>query len=110
MLDAELLATADKAIRPAHGELHDRGWHADHLTVTDDAGVLAGEEIAARLLATVLRAEPDRRGRLHSNDLWRVPEFGRDPLPAVAQKRRPGEICRGGVSGLLHVLQWNDRR
>ncbi len=54
LLDAELLAGADVAIRPAHGELHDSGWHLPHVRVTQRSGVLAGEEIAARLLAAVL--------------------------------------------------------
>lgn len=51
LLDLDLLANADAAIRPAHGELHERGWRADNVTVTNSAGVLAGEEILARLVA-----------------------------------------------------------
>ncbi len=54
LLDAELLAAADVAVRPAHGELHDTGWHVPHLTVTEQAGVLGGEELVARLLGVVL--------------------------------------------------------
>jgi hypothetical protein len=49
LLDAELLAVADAAIRPAHGELHDTGFALDHLTVTTATGVLAGEELLGRL-------------------------------------------------------------
>lgn len=44
-LDAGMLAMADDGIRPAHGELHDGGWHAPHVRVTANIGVLAGEEI-----------------------------------------------------------------
>ena len=46
-------ATADTAIRPAHGELHTLGWHSDQVAVTAGAGVRAGEEIATWLLARV---------------------------------------------------------
>jgi hypothetical protein len=53
LLDQELLTRACGGIRPAHGELHDRGWHQDHIAVTVSAGVMAGEEIAADLLAEV---------------------------------------------------------
>lgn len=45
LLDRELLAAADHAVRPAHGELHDISWTAPNLRVTTTAGVLAGEEI-----------------------------------------------------------------
>ncbi|MGX6605933.1 hypothetical protein ACWKSP_27960 [Micromonosporaceae bacterium Da 78-11] len=51
LLDLDLLVLADAAVRPAHGELHQQGWRPDHVTVTDTSGVLAGEEILARLLA-----------------------------------------------------------
>ncbi|WP_395728202.1 HAD family hydrolase [Nakamurella sp.] len=44
-LDAGMLALADDGIRPAHGELFDSGWHAPHVRVTANFGVLAGEEI-----------------------------------------------------------------
>lgn len=45
LLDADLLAAADAAIRPAHGELADAGFSADGLAVTRACGVLAGEEL-----------------------------------------------------------------
>ena len=54
LLDASLLESADLGVRPAHGELHDVGWHAPHIAVTDQAGVLGGQEVLARLLAAVL--------------------------------------------------------
>jgi hypothetical protein len=50
LLDAELLAAAVTGIRPAHGELADLGWSSEQVTVTSEAGVTAGEEIAAWLL------------------------------------------------------------
>jgi hypothetical protein len=56
LLDAELLAAAVRGVRPAHGELHETDWRAPHVAVTTAAGVLAGEEIVARLLADVLSA------------------------------------------------------
>lgn len=56
LLDRDLLAVADVAVRPAHGELHELGWHAPNLSVTRAAGVLGGQELAARLLTTVVGA------------------------------------------------------
>ncbi len=53
LLDADLLEAAQFALRPAHGELHDLGWTRPHVEVTEAAGVLAGEEILARLLEAV---------------------------------------------------------
>lgn len=44
-LDADLLQSADVAIRPDHGELAEADLRADHLAVTKATGVLAGEEI-----------------------------------------------------------------
>ncbi|MGH3497004.1 MAG: hypothetical protein ACRDP1_06035 [Nocardioidaceae bacterium] len=55
-LDAELLESADVSFRPAHGELNETGWQCPGLTVTQARGVLAGEEIIARILALVLTA------------------------------------------------------
>ncbi|GAA4264687.1 HAD family hydrolase [Frondihabitans peucedani] len=45
LLDEGMLTGADLAFRPAHGELHDVGFTASHLTVTSSRGVLAGEEM-----------------------------------------------------------------
>ncbi|WP_030145173.1 hypothetical protein [Spirillospora albida] len=47
LLDTELLAWANAAIRPAHGELHDTGWTGS--AVTAARGVRAGEEIISWL-------------------------------------------------------------
>lgn len=44
-LDADMLAVADAAIRPRHGELEQLGWQRPGLTVTANAGIAAGEEI-----------------------------------------------------------------
>ncbi|MGW1187104.1 HAD family hydrolase [Streptomyces sp. NPDC002559] len=52
LLDADLLLAADRAWRPAHGELADTGWSAPHVEVTAARGVAAGEEILRRLLRT----------------------------------------------------------
>ncbi|MFD4943225.1 HAD family hydrolase [Streptomyces sp. NPDC058239] len=54
LLDADLLLAADRAWRPAHGELADTGWNAPHVDVTAEHGVAAGEEI----LRHFLRASP----------------------------------------------------
>jgi hypothetical protein len=53
LLDAGLLARADLAVRPAHGELHERGWTAPGLRVTAVAGPAAGEQICELLSAAV---------------------------------------------------------
>jgi phosphoserine phosphatase len=50
LLDASLLTSAHAAIRPAHGELHERGWTSGSVSITDASGVLAGEEIVDWLL------------------------------------------------------------
>ncbi|MFJ9677082.1 HAD family hydrolase [Streptomyces sp. NPDC101194] len=50
LLDADLLLAADRAWRPAHGELADTGWSAPHVEVTAGHGVAAGEEILRHLL------------------------------------------------------------
>jgi hypothetical protein len=39
------------AVRPAHGELHDAGWTAPHLQVTDAPGLLGGEQVVETLAA-----------------------------------------------------------
>jgi hypothetical protein len=51
LLDREMLAAADVAVRPAHGELHDAGWTAPHLRVTDMPGLLGGEQVVDELAA-----------------------------------------------------------
>lgn len=44
-LDAEMLVSADAAIRPRHGELELIGWTHDTVAVTPSAGISATEEI-----------------------------------------------------------------
>lgn len=46
-LDAEMLAAADAAIRPRHGELEALDWRHPTVAVTDTAGIAASEEILA---------------------------------------------------------------
>jgi hypothetical protein len=60
LLDAELLQYADAAVRPAHGELADVGFHAAHLAVTAATGVAAGQELLAWLLARARTNSPPR--------------------------------------------------
>ena len=59
LLDREMLAWADVAIRPAHGELHAVGWTAPNLVVTQAQGVLAGEELV-QLAAAAAAEVPSR--------------------------------------------------
>jgi hypothetical protein len=47
LLDADLLAAADRGIAARHGELVAGGWRAPHVTITENSGVRAGEEIVA---------------------------------------------------------------
>lgn len=44
-LDAEMLKAADAAIRPRHGELELLDWQHPTVSVTEAAGIAAGEEI-----------------------------------------------------------------
>jgi hypothetical protein len=63
LLDAPMLLAADVALRPAHGELHDRSWTAPHLRVTACDGLLGGEEIVASFLTLVSPADQGGRWR-----------------------------------------------
>ncbi|MFF2651990.1 HAD family hydrolase [Streptomyces sp. NPDC058045] len=58
LLDADLLTAADRAWRPAHGELADAGWTAPHLTVVPRTGVAAGESILRAFTAATEAAVP----------------------------------------------------
>ena len=53
LLDADMLAGADLAFRPLHGELHDAGYLASHLRLTSVRGIMAGEEILRSILAEI---------------------------------------------------------
>lgn len=50
-LDAEMLRSADSAIRPRHGELELLAFTHPNLTITRTAGIMAGEEILDWFLA-----------------------------------------------------------
>ena len=50
LLDKTLLRLADTAYRPAHGELDAIGYQQDNLAVTDNVGIMAGQEILARIV------------------------------------------------------------
>lgn len=54
LLDRTLLKLADVAYRPAHGELDAVGYQQDNLTVTDGVGIMAGQEILARIVRNFL--------------------------------------------------------
>jgi hypothetical protein len=53
LLDRGLLARADVAVRPAHGELHEEGFLLPGMRVTSQAGLLGGEEVVDLLAALV---------------------------------------------------------
>lgn len=50
LLDSELLAGADRAVRPTQGELADEQWTTPGLHITSAPGVLGGEELVEWLL------------------------------------------------------------
>lgn len=58
LLDTCLLSMADAAVRPAHGELEQTRWTSAGVSITITAGVFAGEEIVAWLLAESDRSPP----------------------------------------------------
>ena len=64
LLDQPMLEGADAAFRPAHGELHDEGFAAENLTVTEARGILAGEELLRLLTAAALDAGDRTAGNL----------------------------------------------
>ncbi len=57
LLDRGMLARADLAVRPCHGELHEQAELTAGMRVTDRPGVLGGEEIVERLCAVVSGVE-----------------------------------------------------
>lgn len=64
LLDADLLAAAEHAIRPAHGELHDAGFTLEHLAVTGSTGVAAGAELLGWLQELAVRVARPLSGRV----------------------------------------------
>ena len=53
LLDQGMLEEADRAFRPAHGELDEAGFASANLTITASRGILAGEELLRLLAAAV---------------------------------------------------------
>ncbi|GAA1699549.1 hypothetical protein GCM10009765_56250 [Fodinicola feengrottensis] len=51
LLDAELLAAADAAVRPGHGELADSNWSAPRVQALTERGIAGGEAVVEWLLA-----------------------------------------------------------
>ncbi|EFC80656.1 hypothetical protein [Parafrankia sp. EUN1f] len=58
VLDMPMLSAADRAVRPAHGELHELGWEAPNLTVTSGTGLLASQELLGLLDSWVRAGQP----------------------------------------------------
>lgn len=56
LLDIDLLAAADRAVRPGHGELAESGWSAASVDVLSSTGIHAGEEILAWFQARAVDA------------------------------------------------------
>jgi hypothetical protein len=53
LLDRGMLASADVAVRPRHGELHDQGFSTPGMLLSSRPGLLGGEEIVEILAALV---------------------------------------------------------
>lgn len=64
LLDADLLDAADRAVRPAHGELHDTGWTRHGLVVTSATGGAAGAELLGVLRELAVQGRSPARGRV----------------------------------------------
>ena len=58
LLDRGMLAGADVAVRPRHGELHDQGFSTPGMLLSARPGLLGGEEIVELLAALVSGIEP----------------------------------------------------
>lgn len=56
LLDIDLLAAADAAVRPGHGEIAESGWSAPSVHALPTTGIVAGEEILAWLSAHAAEA------------------------------------------------------
>jgi hypothetical protein len=63
LLDADLLAAADRGIAARHGELVASGWRAPHIAITEASGVRAGEEIVDWFAAEIRRGGGGAGGR-----------------------------------------------
>ncbi|WP_329603783.1 HAD family hydrolase [Nocardia seriolae] len=57
-LDAEMLRTADAAVRPRHGELEQRNWTHPGVAVTAASGIYAADEILDYFLRVASRSAP----------------------------------------------------
>lgn len=68
LLDQGMLAAADEAIRPAHGELADRGWIPDGGAVTELSGAGAAVEIVEWFTDRVAGKVPTER--IGSTTVW----------------------------------------
>ncbi len=78
LLDIDLLAAADLGVRPGHGEIHDSGWAAPHVSALTSAGIAAGEEILRWFAARAAEAgagPPSAAGRIV------LPTSGFRPVP-----------------------------
>ncbi len=53
-----MLAGADVAVRPQHGELHDQGFSTPGMLLSSRPGLLGGEEIVELLTALVSGIRP----------------------------------------------------
>jgi hydroxymethylpyrimidine pyrophosphatase-like HAD family hydrolase len=58
LLDRGMLASADVAVRPTHGELHEQGFSTAGMLLSSHAGLLGGEEIVELLAALVSGSGP----------------------------------------------------
>ncbi len=64
LLDLGMLTAADESVRPAHGELAQQATMLPSLAVTDQVGLLAGEEIIEMLRQIVTREGDSRNANV----------------------------------------------
>jgi hypothetical protein len=68
LLDRGMLAGADVAVRPRHGELHEQGFSVPGMLLSTHAGLLGGEEVVELLAALVSGCPPVERAAAQAPD------------------------------------------
>jgi hypothetical protein len=75
LLDIDLLAVADRGIRPGHGEIHDSGWSSPRVTALTSSGIRAGDDIL-RWFGRLASEIPQKRATSHAESSDEVSRSG----------------------------------